>query len=236
MKEELAARNGEGLRRSGVRARRALSRPAGRAVGDPVAAGHQSAHGGGGGRVRDPSGGRLFLRRGVLLPHRPELGQPRLFPARREVVHAGGSAGLVPRAVLRRQAAAETGSAVARDRGKRTARRGAVDQGRLQGRGLDAAARRKEGTDRARSDQCARGVGPQTADTATQSRLLQGLAAALGFAAYAAAHRGLRQQPHSGHQRGRRDDRRRPRRLFQEPVSQVQHQVRRSDAGRRLRA
>ena len=34
---------------------------------------------GGSRRLRHPSGGRLFLRRGVLLPHRAELGQPRLF-------------------------------------------------------------------------------------------------------------------------------------------------------------
>ena len=39
-------------------------------------------------RVRHPSGGRLFLRRGVLLPHRTELGQPRLFSARGEILHA----------------------------------------------------------------------------------------------------------------------------------------------------
>ena len=116
-------RNGEGLQRTRIRDRRALPRPARRAVGDPVAAGHQSAHRRGGRRVRHPSGGRLFLRRGVLLPHRPELGQPRLFPARGEILHAGGSAGLVPRAILRRQAAAETHPAVARDRGKRVAGR-----------------------------------------------------------------------------------------------------------------
>ena len=85
-------RNGEGLGRAGVRERRAVPRPARGAVGDPVAAGHQSAHRGGGRRVRHPSGGRLFLRRGVLLPHRPELGQPRLFSARREILHARGGA------------------------------------------------------------------------------------------------------------------------------------------------
>ena len=34
----------------------------------------------GGRRLRRAPGGRLLLRRGVLLPHRPELGQPRLFP------------------------------------------------------------------------------------------------------------------------------------------------------------
>ena len=36
----------------------------------------------GGRRLRHPSGGRPDLHPGLLLPHRPELGQPRLFPAR----------------------------------------------------------------------------------------------------------------------------------------------------------
>ena len=59
---------------------RRCSRPPRRAVGHPVAAGHQSAQRRRGRRVRHPSAGRPVLHRGVLLPHRPELGQPRLFP------------------------------------------------------------------------------------------------------------------------------------------------------------
>ncbi len=54
-------------------------------------------------------------------------------------------------------------------------------------------------------------------------------------AARAEAGRGLRQQPYPGHQRGRRDDRRRHRGLHQEPVPQVQHPLRGADARRRLR-
>ena len=73
-------------------------------------------------------------------------------------------------------------------------------------------------------------LGRKLADTATQGRLLQALATTLGAAASAAADRGLRQQPHPGHQRGRRHDRGRAGRLRQEPVPQVQHQVRRADA------
>ena len=83
-------RNGEGLGGAGVRERGTLPRPARGVVGGAVAAGHQSAHRRGGRRVRHPSGGRLFLRRGVLLPHRPELGQPRVFSARGEILHARG--------------------------------------------------------------------------------------------------------------------------------------------------
>ena len=48
------------------------------------APGHQSADLRGGRRLRRASGRRPDLRPGVLLPHRPELGQPRLFPARRQ--------------------------------------------------------------------------------------------------------------------------------------------------------
>ena len=60
----------------------------------------------GGRRLRHPSGGRPDLHPGVLLPHRPELGQPRLFPEGRSGARAGRGAELLPRAVLRRQAGA----------------------------------------------------------------------------------------------------------------------------------
>ena len=79
-----------------------------------VDAGHQSAQRRGGRRVRHPSGGRLQLHRGVLLPHRAELGQPRLFPEGRPLARAGRGAGRVPRAVLRRQAVPALHLALAR--------------------------------------------------------------------------------------------------------------------------
>ena len=75
-------RDGEGVRRARFRARGDLSRPSGGAVGGAIDAGHQSAQHRGGRRVRHPSGWRLQRHRGVLLPHRPELGQSRVFPAR----------------------------------------------------------------------------------------------------------------------------------------------------------
>ena len=81
-------RNGKGVGRARFRARRDLSRPAGRALGGAVASGHQSARRRGGRRVRRASGRRFQLRRGVLLPHRPELGQPRLFPEGRPIALA----------------------------------------------------------------------------------------------------------------------------------------------------
>jgi len=111
--------------------------------------------------VFDPSGRRLFLCRGVLLPHRAELGQPRLFSARRKIVHARRGIGCIPRAILRRQAATKTGAALAPDRGSSPARGRPVGQGGLQGRSIGAETRREEGVGRACADQCARGAWPQ---------------------------------------------------------------------------
>ena len=97
-------RDGEGVRRARFRARGDLSRPSGGAVGGAVDAGHQSAQHRGGRCVRHPSGRRLQRHRGVLLPHRAELGQSRVFSARRSHARARRGARRVPRAVLRRQA------------------------------------------------------------------------------------------------------------------------------------
>ena len=125
--------------------------------------------------------------------------------------------------------------AVARDRGKRAAGRCALGQGRLQGGSLDAEARRKERADRARADQCARGARPQAERYRDPEPPAAGHGDHARTAAGAEAHRGLRQQPHPGHQRRRRDDRGGAGRVHQEPVPQVQHQVRGTDARRRLR-
>ncbi len=72
--------NGHGVGGARFRTRRGLSRSSSGAVGDHVASGHQPPHARGGRRVRRASGRRLHVCRGVLLPHRAELGQPRLFP------------------------------------------------------------------------------------------------------------------------------------------------------------
>ena len=72
-------------------------------------------------RLCRASAGRLFLRRGVLFPHRAELGQPRLFSAGRPLAGAGGNPLRVPGAILRRQAAAAPDPDLASDRGPGTA-------------------------------------------------------------------------------------------------------------------
>ncbi len=69
----------------------------------------------------------------------------------------------------------------------------------------------------------------------SQRTLAGRICRALRLAGAAAPHRGLRQQPHHGHQRGRRHDRLRPGRLRQRPVPQVQHALRGPHARRRLR-
>jgi excinuclease ABC subunit C len=68
--------------------------------GSTGASGHQSARRGGGRCVRAASGGRLLLRAGVLLPHRSELGQSRLFSEGRPQFRRWRGDGRVPGAVL----------------------------------------------------------------------------------------------------------------------------------------
>ena len=89
VKDELAVEMETRFRRARFRARRRLPRPPGGAVGDPVAPGGQPARRRGGGCIRAPSAGRLFLRRSVLLSHRAELGQSRLFSSGRPLARRG---------------------------------------------------------------------------------------------------------------------------------------------------
>ena len=70
----------------------------------------------GGGRLRGRRGGRAVRRRGVLLPHLPELGQPHLLSARRSQPVVGGGARRLRRAILRGQARAAPRAAVASHR------------------------------------------------------------------------------------------------------------------------
>ena len=201
-----------GGRRPRFRARRRLSRPAGGAVACAEPSGHQPARRRGGRRLRHPPGGRPDLHPGVLLPHRPELGQPRLFPEGRSGAGAGGGAGSFlaqfyddkpcPRAILLSQ----------HGRGAGTAGRGAVDQGRPQGDdpACRSAARRRIWSTMPLQN-AREALGRRLAETSTQARLLAGFAETFGLDKRAAAHRGLRQLAHHGHQCGRRDDRRRAR-------------------------
>ncbi len=78
-------------------------------------------------------------------------------------------------------------------------------------------------------------LGRKLAETQSQQNLLVALADTFGLRKAAAPHRGLRQQPHPGLERGRCDDRRGPGGFPQKSVPQVQHQVGEPHAGRRLR-
>ena len=103
------------------------------------------------------------------------------FPKRGEVVHAGGSAGLVPRAILRRQAAAETHPAVARDRGKPLlADALSVKAGFKVEVSTPKRGEKKELIAHALTN-AREALGRKLSDTATQSRLLQGMATTLGL-------------------------------------------------------
>ena len=64
----------------------------------------------------------------------------------------------------------------------------------------------------ARAGQCARGAGAQARRHLVAAEAAQGAGRDVRLAARAAPHRGLRQQPHPGLERGRRHDRRRARR------------------------
>ena len=96
-------------------------------------------------------------------------------------------------------------------------------------RGREARARR------ACRRQCARGAGAQDRRHVKPGAASRRPRRSFRARGAARARRGLRQQPRHGHERGRRDDRRRAGRLRQEPLSQVQHPRRRHRAGRRHR-
>ena len=213
VKDELAAEMEKASDRARFRARRDLPRPSRRAVGGAVDAGHQSAQRRGGRRLRHPSGRRLQLHRGVLLPHRPELGQPRLFPQGRPLARAGRGAGRVPRAVLRRQAVPALHPPLARHPGARAAGRGAdAPRAAARSRSRCRSAARRRSWSRTRSPTRARRWAASSPTRRRSRSCSTALAETLRPAARAAAHRGLRQQPHPGLERGRRHDRRRARR------------------------
>jgi len=163
-----------------------------------------------------------ILRRGVLLPHRPELGNRAYFP-RGRILHARGVLP-VPGTVLRRQAAAKTillSHAIEE-----------CDLPRRRALSVKAASRSKSRAQARREEELiahaltnAASAGAQARDTATQGRCWK--AWPQRFNAHRRSDRGLRQPANPGHQRGRRDDRGGTRWFHQE-------QYRKSTSSRRL--
>ena len=156
--------------------RRALSRPPRGAVGDPVAAGHQSAH-----ASRKPTCSPS-IRRAAIPASRCSSSAPgrtgATAPISRAptVVHAGGGAGRVPRAVLRRQAAAEL--ILLRTRSRNAScwpRRCAIKAGLKVEVSTPQRGEKKELVAHALTN-AREALGRKLADTASQSRLLQGMA------------------------------------------------------------
>ena len=180
--------------------------------------------------------GGLTSRPGLLLPHRAELGEPRLFSEGRQEPRRGGRAGAflaqfyddkpVPRLIL-----------VSHDFEERELLATALCEQRrhIASRSPCRSAARSATSSSMRSPMPARRSARELAETSTQATAARGPCRGVRAAEAAAPHRGLRQQPHHGHERGRRDDRRRAGGLFEEPLSQVQHPLRGPDARRRLR-
>ena len=134
------------------------------------------------------------------------------FPRADKSVAGRGGARSLHRPVLRRQAAAEAGPAVARHRRSAgcSPRRLSLRAGHKIGV-MHAGARREARAGRACADQCARGAGAPAGRVLLASRDPRAARRAVRSRRGAGAHRGLRQQPHLRHQSGRRHDRRRAR-------------------------
>ena len=204
---DVPAADGRGGRQSRLRAGRQVPQPpmgAGPRHGRPE---HQSGGHRGGGRVRRLSGGRPDLCPGVLLPRGPELGQSRLLPARRQIAGTGGGAGELHRPVLRRQARAALHPPQPRAAHAGAARGGALHQGRAQDRDPRAATGRQDNNSRARHAERPRGAGAPAGRNLLATHPARRAEGAVRLGEGAAPHRGVRQQPHPGRQRGRRHDR-----------------------------
>ena len=168
----------------------------------------------GGRRVRRPPGGGPDLHPGVLLPRRPELGQPRLFPARRQerspwrrcwkpsspssttTSRCRSSSccrtTLPTRALLAEALSLRAGHKIEVDAPQRGEKRELVEHALINAR---------------------EALGPPAGrDLLAGGDPRRGSPSASVSTRHAAPHRGVRQQPHLGHQRGRRHDRRRARR------------------------
>ena len=135
------------------------------------------------------------------------------YPGAREGCGAGRDRRGVPRPVLRRTSPARL-VLLAEPAGAGPAGRGVERARRPQGGAARAEAGREAPAGRARAGQRRAGAGATPAESGQPGAPARaGVAERFGLAARPAADRGLRQQPHPGQQRGRRDDRRRPGRL-----------------------
>ena len=168
------------------------------------------------------------LHRGVLLPHLSELGQPRLFPARRPRAERGRGAGRLPRAILSRSAGAAAGAAEPRRAQRRDAVRNPERARRaIASRSACPSAARRRSWSRTRCATRARRFRANWRRRRARKSCSARWAPPSAWRRRAAARRGLRQFAHHGHECDRRDDRRGARRLRQEPVPHLQHQERR---------
>ena len=122
------------------------------------------------------------------------------FPRADRSLEAGRGARRVPRAVLRRQAAAALHLPLARDRGSRAARRGAdASRAATRSRSRCRSAARRRSWSIMRSPTRARRWGASSPRRSRSRICSSALGETFGLRKAAAPHRGLRQQPHPGH-------------------------------------
>ena len=168
-------------------------------------AGHQPAHIQRSRRVRAALRRRAIVRAGVLLPRRPELGQPRLFPAPRR----GGNRRRHPRRPSSRNSTTtanrrSSSSCNVEPTRPRIAGRSAYACARS-ARSKSAARARREERDRRRgAAQCARSAGPAHGRNRQRREIARRRRRSVRPSATARADRGLRQLPHPGHERAGR--------------------------------
>jgi excinuclease ABC subunit C len=208
--KQLAQRRWRRRPSHGVRARGGLSRPP-RRLSPSGDAGHQSARRRGGRRLRRTrTAARPASRCSSSAPARTGATAP--ITRRRTARWSGGGARPLPRPVLRRQAAAAPRAAVARDGGSACSPRRSRSRPAAASR-CSAEARREEGPRRPRPVRTPRRRSAASSPNRFAGpKLLAGLAEAFGLDEPPRRIE-VYDNPHHGHERRRRHDRRRPRGL-----------------------
>ena len=234
---EMAREMEEAAERLDFEAAARLSRPPRRAVARPGAPGHQPADGRGG-RSSSPATRRaarpciqvFFFRTGQ------NWGNRAYFPRADKSLDCAAVLGAFLAQFYDDKPVPQADPAQPRHRGARAARRGALRAEPARGsRSPCRSAARRRTWSSTRSPMRARRWAASSPMSSSQTGAARRARRALRPGRAAAADRGLRQQPHHGHQRRRRDDRRRAGGLRERPVPQVQHPLGGPHAGRRLR-
>ena len=214
-------RDGASVGEPGVRTRGLLARPHPRADPRPGQRRDQPREPRGRRRDRGAPSRRPDLHPGFFLSRRPQQRQPGLFSHPHPRRGGGRSAGRLHCPVLRRQDAAPAGALQPRPAGGGARGRGARHQGGPARGHPGAGTRRETRGGGARRDQRARGARTPARRECRPAQAPGRCGRDLRAPQRARTNRNLRQQPHHGHQRLRRDDRGRPGRLPEIRLPQI---------------